>query len=131
MTRNKQIKAQGKRLLKLCFDDGEFSEERAAAVLQILDKNPPRHHAAVLKAFLRHVQREVANRTAAVEFAGDLTPAALDSIQSKLSSAYGRKITMTKRQNDELIAGVRVRLGCDVYESSIAGTLGELQSSLS
>lgn len=131
MTRAKQIKAYAKSLIKLCSDNGEFSEERVTAVLQVLEKNPPRNYGSVLKAFLKLVQREVANRTADVEYAGSLSSTAVEAIQSKLSSLYGRKIVVQSRQNDDLIAGVRVRVGCDVFESSIAGSLNELQSSLS
>ena len=131
MTRDKQIKTYAKSLLKLCFDNGEFSEERVGAVLQVLEKNPPRNYASVLKALLKLVERELADRTAEVEYAGSLSDAAIHSIQSKLSTAYGRSISIKSRENDALIAGVRVRIGCDVYESSIAGALRELESSLS
>ena len=130
MTRDKQIKAYAKSLIKLCFDKGDFSEERVSAVLAVLEKNPPRNYASVLKALGKLVKREIANQTADVEHAGALSPAAVASIASKLSAAYGRTIKVQTRQNDSLIAGVRVRVGCDVYESSIAGALQELQSSL-
>ena len=105
--------------------------ERVRAVLQALDKNPPRHHLQILKTFLALVEREVANHTAEVEYAGSLTPSAVEAIRTQLTSAYGRKIAVRTRQNDSLIAGVRVRVGCDVYESSIAGALSQLQTSLS
>lgn len=131
MTPKKQTKAYAKSLIKLCVENGEFSEERVSAVLQVLEKNPPRNYVQVLRAFLALVRREVANHTASVEHAGALSPNSIELIQSGLSKAYDRKIVAETRQNDELIAGVRVRVGCDVYESSVAGALRELQSSLS
>ena len=131
MTREKQVKAYVKSLIKLCSQNGEFSEERAAAVLQVFEKNPPRNYGLVLKSLLKSVQRELAECTANVEYAGSLSTATVELIQSKLSTVYGRQISVQSCQNDALIAGIRVRVGCDVYESSIAGTLSELQSSLS
>ncbi|EDY81277.1 hypothetical protein VDG1235_895 [Verrucomicrobiia bacterium DG1235] len=131
MTRDKQIINYAKGLLKISLEDGQFSEERAAAVLQTLEKNPPRKYASVLKQFLKLVQREVAKSTADVEHAGSISRAAIEAIQSKLSGHYGRAINVTTRQNDSLIAGMRVRVGCDVFDASVAGSLRQLQASLS
>lgn len=131
MKADKQNKAYAKSLFKLCLEGDAISEERLAAVLATLERNPPRRYIGVLKAFLAIAKREVADRTAAVEFAGAISPVAIESIRSKLSAAYGRSISVATRQNDALIAGIRVRVGCDVYDASIAGVLHELQSSLS
>lgn len=131
MKRDKQISNYAKGLLNISLEDGQFSEERATAVLQALEKNPPRNYASVLKEFLKLVQREVANSTAAVEYAGELSSSALESIKSKFTAHYGRNISVTTSQNDSLIAGLRVRVGCDVYDSSVAGALKELEASLS
>ncbi len=131
MTRDKQTINYAKGLFRISLEDGQFSEERAAAVLQSLEKNPPRKYAAVLKQYLKLVQREVANSTAAVEHAGDLSSSALEAIKSKFTAHYGRNISVTTSQNDSLIAGLRVRVGCDVYDSSVAGALKELEATLS
>lgn len=131
MKRDKQARAYAKSLLRICFVDGEFSEERAAAVLRALEANPPRQYLSVLKAFLGYVRAAVADRTADVEHAGDLSPEAVESIRADLSSKYGRTIDVHTRQNDALIAGLRVRVGWDVYDASVAGSLAELQTSLS
>ncbi len=130
-TADKKTKAYAKSLMKLCWQDGEFSDERALAVLQSVEKNPPPRYAAFLKAFLALVQRAVADRTAVVEHAGSLSDEALQATGKKLSQRYGRAIEVQSRQNDALIAGVRVRVGCDVYDSSIAASLAELEASLS
>jgi F-type H+-transporting ATPase subunit delta len=45
-----------------------------------------------------------------------------------MSTRYNRTIKATALKNDALIAGLRVRVGCDVYEDSIANQLSALQS---
>lgn len=130
MTRKKQIISQAKAYFSLCQEDGQFSEERAGAVLQALEKNPPRNCLPILKAFLVLVRRAVADATAQVEYAGALSDSAQESLRSKLSEAYGRSIDVKTNRNDELIAGLRVRVGCDVYDASVASTLREFQASL-
>lgn len=131
MTRDKHIINYAKGLLKISTEEGQFSAERAAAVLQSLDKNPPRNYASVLKEYLKLVKREVANSTAAIEYAGELSSSAIQAIESKFTALYGRTITASTRQNDSLIAGLRVRVGCDVFDSSVAGALKELEATLS
>lgn len=130
MTRKKQIISQAKAYFALCQEDGQFSEERAAAVLQALETHPPRNHLPILKAFLTLVRRAVAEATADVEYAGALSDSSQESLRSKLSQAYGRSIAVQTKRNDALIAGLRVRVGCDVYEASVASTLREFQASL-
>ena len=132
MTASAQTKAFAKSLLSICLENGSLSDERVSAVLAALEKNPPRHYVATLKAFLRLVEAEVAKRTASVEFAGpELSSAAAESIRASLSAAYGRPVEVQARRNEDLIAGLRVRIGCDVYDASVAGTLNQLQESLS
>jgi F-type H+-transporting ATPase subunit delta len=43
-----------------------------------------------------------------------------------MTRKYGRKVTAYAKQSDALIAGMRVRVGDDVYESSVAAQLATL-----
>jgi len=47
-----------------------------------------------------------------------------------MSKKYGRAITVSTRANPELLAGLRVHVGDDVYESSVSGQLGALAASV-
>jgi len=47
-----------------------------------------------------------------------------------MTKRYARPITATARRNDALLAGMRIRVGDDVYESSVAGQLAVLGSSV-
>lgn len=131
MNRDKQARAYAKSLSRLCFVGGEYSEERASAVLASLEKNPPRNYLAVLQAFLGYVRVAEADRTASVEHAGELSPDAVEAIRANLSAKYGRAVRVETRRNDALLAGIRVRIGYDVYDASVAGALAQLESSLS
>jgi len=132
MTRaSKKSRDLAKRLLRLCLDGGDLSEQRVAAVLQALQRDPPPSHLEVLKQLLKLARREAARRQALVEKAGALGEDALGRIQSALSEAYGRPIAVSTRDNPGLLAGLRVTVDCDVFEYSAAGALRELESSLS
>jgi len=130
MKPNRQAKEYAKQLLRISMDGTELSSERASAVLQALEANPPRQYLAVLRAYLKLVQREVARSTAVVYHAGEIGDDSVSQIAEKLSRAYGRTIQAVKRQDDDLIAGLRVEVDCDVYEASVASSLQTLQASL-
>lgn len=125
---NKQAVQLARQLFKLSFADGRLSDERVQGVLAYLEKTKPAHVLAVLKSYQRLVVAEVARNVAVVEHAGSISPQTLQSIASSLSKKYNRPVTATAKPNDSLLAGLRVRVGDDVYESSIAGQLSQLGS---
>ena len=131
MTQDKQIKEFAKQLLKMSLEGSDLSADRVDGVLKALDKNPPRHHIAVLKAYLKLIQREVAKSTAVISHAGDLSVAATEAIASQLSAKYGRAMSTVTSEDPSLIAGLRVVVDCDVYDASISSVLATLESSLS
>ena len=45
-----------------------------------------------------------------------------------MSRKYERRVSTETKENPALIAGIRVRIGDDVYESSVAGQLSALAS---
>jgi len=131
MTQDKQIKEFAKQLLKLSLEDGDVSGERVGGVLKALEKSRQRHHLAILKAYLKLVEREVAKGTAVISHAGRLSPELAAHIAQQLSKKYNRKITSVTREDPNLIGGLRVVVDCDVYDASIASSLASLESSLS
>jgi len=68
----------------------------------------------------------VALQTAVVSTPDALSASALKAIEAKYTQMYGRTITATIQQDTSLIAGVRVRVGDDVYDASVAGRLQRL-----
>jgi len=52
-----------------------------------------------------------------------LSPEALAAIEAGFSKIYNRPIAAVTTPDPSLIAGVRIRIGDDVYDASIAGRL--------
>lgn len=127
---HKQTQQLAKQFLKLSVANGEVSAERVAGVLQYIEKHRPPHALAVLKAYQRLVAGEIARGQAVVEHAGAVSPAVLANIATLMTSKYRRPVTSVARRNDALLAGLRVRVGDDVYESSVAGQLAGLAASV-
>ncbi|MCU0793698.1 MAG: F0F1 ATP synthase subunit delta [Opitutaceae bacterium] len=117
-----------KQLVQLSLIDGRVSSEQVAGVLAYLEKNPPARLQAVLLAYHKAIAAELAKSEARVEHAGPVAPEALSAIAAALGKRYGRAVTTTAKPNPALLAGIRVRIADDVYESSVAGQLQALAS---
>jgi len=126
----KQIQQLARQFFKLSVVEGVLSADRVAGVLQYIEKHRPAGSVAILKAYQRLIAAEVARGQAVVEHAGLAQASALDAVSAALSRKYGRSVTWVAKRNDALIAGLRIRVGDDVYESSVAGQLAALASSV-
>ena len=64
-----------------------------------------------------------------VESAIALSPDQQASVSGNLERIYGRGLHISFQQNPALIGGLRVRVGSDVYDGSVAGRLNNLAES--
>ncbi len=126
MAADKQTKLLAKQLFKLSLVNGVVSPEQVAGVLGWVEKYSPHRPVALLKAYHHRIAVELAKSHAEVEHAGPVTAATLKLIEGAMSQRYKRVVTATARPTAQLLAGLRVRVGSDVYESSIAGQLATL-----
>lgn len=126
----KQAQQLARQLFRVSFANGELSAELVGGVLEYIEKHKPAHPHAVLTAYYRLVAGEVARGQAVIEHAGPINPTAVNTIAAKLAAQYSRKIVPVAKRNDALLAGIRVRVGDDVYESSVAGQLAALATSV-
>ena len=126
----KQVQLLARQLFKLSFDQSALSSERVGGVLAYVEKTRPAHTNAVLKAYQRLVAVEVARGQAVVEHAGTVSDATLATIAAAMTKKYSRPVLSVAKRNDALLAGLRVRVGDDVYESSVAGQLAALAAAL-
>jgi F-type H+-transporting ATPase subunit delta len=122
----KQVQQLARQFFKLSVVNGTLSADRVAGVLEYIEKHRPANAIAVLKAYQRLVAAEFARGQAVVEHAGAVTGAALDAIAAAMTKKYDRPISAVARKNDSLLAGLRVRVGDDTYESSVASQLSTL-----
>ena len=126
MRADKKTKALAKQLFKLSVVNGNVSPEQVAGVLGYIEKTAPRNALALLKLYQRAITTEFAKSRALVEHAGPVTDATLRSIEAAMTKKYSRTVTATAQPNPKLLAGLRIRVGSDVYESTVAGQLATL-----
>jgi len=126
MAADKQTKLLAKQLFKLSVVNGAVSPEQVTGVLGWVEKTSPRRPIALLKLYQHLIATELAKSHARVEHAGPVAAATLGAIAAALTKKYQRPVTATAQPNPKLLAGLRIRVGSDVYESSVAGQLASL-----
>jgi F-type H+-transporting ATPase subunit delta len=126
MSSRRKISALAHQLFRLSLDNGQVSAERVGGVLAWVEKHRPASASAVLRAYRRLVEADLSRRRAVIEYAGDPAPATFAAIAATLSQRFGRTVEPVPVPRPELIAGLRVRVGDNVFENSVAGKLAAL-----
>ena len=125
----KKAKREAKQLYRFCVLNGLLDENRARQVVHRVVATCKRDCLAILTHFLRLVKLDCAQHTATIESA-TLLPADLQKIvQTELAHRYGLKLTTAFAQRPELIGGMRIQVGCDVYDGSVRAGLKALKRS--
>ncbi|HEX2854487.1 MAG TPA: F0F1 ATP synthase subunit delta [Opitutaceae bacterium] len=126
----KKAQQFARQLFKMSVVNGTVSPERVSGVLQYVEKHKVANPLIVLKAYARLIATELAKSHATVEHAGEISAATLSTIAAAMSKKYGRPVTASAKPNPALLAGLRVQVSDDVYESSVAGQLAALSAAV-
>ena len=127
---NKEVRQLSRQLLRSSFTDGQLDAGRVSALVKSLIEKKPRNYVAVLDAYKRLLRLEVQKRSATIESASELTPDAGRQIVENLKRRYGPDLTTEFVVNPELLGGMRIRVGSDVWDSSVRNRLQRLAQSL-
>ena len=129
MRTSKRARRDAKQLFRCCFVDGLLDEGRVREVVRRVLAEKPRGYLAVLSHFQRLVKLDLQRRTATVESAVPLTPALRDSLKANLERVGGGGLSISFAANPALLGGIRIKVGCDVYDGSIETRLARLAES--
>jgi F-type H+-transporting ATPase subunit delta len=127
MKKTRQIKREAKRLFRFCLVNGLLDETRTRQVVQRIIDAKRRGGLALLSHFQRLVKLDSARHTAKVESAVPLPEDLRVNVQTGLVRTYGPGISASFAQNPELIGGMRIKVGSDVYDGSVRARLAELE----
>lgn len=107
-----------------------MDESRVREAVAELVRQRPRGYYDILLHLHRLVRLEIERRTAQVEAARPLSDAQRAKVRAKLEAIYGPGLEFMFAENASLIGGLRVKVGSDVYDGTIAGALARLASAL-
>ena len=90
----------------------------------------PRHYVDALKVYQRLIRLETEKRHVVIESATQLNSALANQIVTNLRARYGEDLTIEFRTNPELLGGLRIKIGDDVWDGSVKNRLRKLQEQL-
>lgn len=127
---NKETRQLSKELMRSSFTDGQLDRGRVAALVKSLIEKKPRNFLKILDAYRRLLRLEVEKRTATIESASELSAEASAEMVKNLKQKYGTDLTTNFVVTPELLGGMRIRVGSDVWDSSVRNRLHRLQQQL-
>ena len=127
---NKETRQLSKELLRASLVDGKLDSSRISSLVKTLIEKKPRHLIQVLEAYQRLLRLEVEKRTAVIETATELPPDAGQKLVENLKRQYGSDLAARFVVNPELLGGMRIRVGSDVWDGSVRNRLQRLQHEL-
>ncbi len=127
---NREIRRLSRELLRASFPDGQLDQGKITSLVQSLIEKKPRHYIAVLENYKRLLRLEVEKRHAQIESASELTPEVSSGIVSNLQRKYGQYLTTEFRVNPELLGGLRIHVGSDVWDGTVRNRLQRLEQDL-
>ncbi len=130
MKSQRSIKNFSKKLVDLSKDADFISNEKVSAILHVLKKQNQPQLLDILTNFRKKLESELKKENALIESAQTLSDDLLSSIQNKISSHYHRNIKITQKINPDLLAGYRIHIADDLWDTSAKGRLQELSKSL-
>jgi F-type H+-transporting ATPase subunit delta len=127
---SKQARRDAKTLFRSCQVEGLLDENRVRQAVSLVIAQKPRGYVGVLHHLQRLVKLDLDRRTARVENAVQTSDEMMTSITGNLAWRYGQGLNVSFWVNPELIGGLRVKVGSDVYDGSVKARLDALRESL-
>jgi F-type H+-transporting ATPase subunit delta len=106
-----------------------LDENRVRKTVGEVIAKKPRGYVAILSHLHRLVRLDLERRAGRIESAAELPEALTQSVRASLAKRYGQGVNISFAVNKELIGGLRVKVGSDVFDGSIRARLNELEAS--
>jgi F-type H+-transporting ATPase subunit delta len=127
---NKEIRQLSRNLVRDSYVDGALDRERISRIVRAVIERKPRNYIQLLENYQRLLRLELDKRRVTVESAVELDPEAGRQIVAGREQNYGPGLTTEYSINRALLGGVRIRVGSDVWDSSVRNRLERLQQRL-
>ena len=112
---NKEIRRLSREMLRASFADGQLDPGRIVSLVDSLIARKPRNCVAILQNYMRLLRLDLEKRRARIE---------------NLKKKYGNDLTTEFVVNPQLLGGMRIRVGSDVWDGTVRNRLERLQQQL-
>ena len=126
---SKQAQREARQLFRSCLVNELLDESRVRQAVGLLSEKKPRGYVEILSRLHRLVKLELSRRDVRVENAVETSPAQAENIRASLEKQYGPGLSIQYSVNPQLIGGMRIQVGSDLYDGSVKTRLEKLEQS--
>jgi F-type H+-transporting ATPase subunit delta len=127
---NKEIRRLAREMLRASFTDGQLDPGRIASLIDSLIARKPRNCVAILQNYMRLLRLELEKRRARIETASAVDSETSSKVIANLKKKYGNDLATEFLVNPQLLGGIRIRVGSDVWDGTVRNRLERLQQQL-
>jgi F-type H+-transporting ATPase subunit delta len=127
---NKEIRQLSREMLRASFTDGQLDPGKITSLVDSLVARKPRNYIEVLKNYRRLLRFELEKRRATIETASEVDSAARSELIANLKKKYGGDLTTEFVINPQVLGGMRIRVGSDVWDGTVRNRLERLEQQL-
>lgn len=111
-------------------EEGIIEQSLVEEVLAGLREIKPSRYLEILKHYLIEIRKSLRVQVVEVELGCQPNELLVSKLRSKIESIGSGSLDLNVSQNDNLVAGYRIRIVDDVFEDSIQSRLAKLSHSL-
>jgi F-type H+-transporting ATPase subunit delta len=127
---NKEIRQLSREMLRASFTDGQLDPGKITSLVDSLVARKPRNYIEVLKNYRRLLRFELEKRRAKIETASEVDSTARSELIANLKKKYGGDLTTEFVINPQVLGGMRIRVGSDVWDGTVRNRLERLEQQL-
>ena len=126
MKASKDAVSAARRLFNLCVIEGRLNEDVMRKVIKGVTEKKPRNYLGILQTLKKLVRAELARHHVIVESAEPLDAVTTTRVESDILAEHGSGLTFEYLVTPELLGGIRIRKGDDVWDGSLKSKLDRL-----
>ena len=126
MKLSKDARRLSRQLFRDSFSDGRLDEIKIRQAVRSVGEAKPRQFMNVLKDYQRLIRLEIEKSHAVVESPAVLPLDTAFKIERDLKTRFGQDLTTEFKLNPQLIAGLRIKIGNDVWDGTVRSRLDRL-----
>ncbi|MDF1658251.1 MAG: F0F1 ATP synthase subunit delta [Verrucomicrobiales bacterium] len=127
MKSGKELRRTAKKLFQASIVDGVLDPGVVQKVVRKLSDAKPRGYLQVISAYWRLVRLEIERNSALIESAIELDAATRTQVESDLKKKYGNQISTEYAIRPDLLGGIRIKIGSDVWDGSVKSRIERLE----
>ncbi|NJK91101.1 MAG: F0F1 ATP synthase subunit delta [Blastochloris sp.] len=125
---NREARNMAKKLYNSCLVGGLIDEDRTKKTVAYLVEKKPRNYFPILNRMKKLISLKLAESAAVVESAAPLG-AEEQVLSGKIRERFGSHVKIRFVQKPELLGGLRITVGSQVWDGSIRYRLNTLENS--